>query len=58
MNRIGLNLAQAGPAKAERGRARPRGSFSTDDPGFLNNPKEPVTLLLQSLTFTLKPSKF
>jgi hypothetical protein len=32
--------------------------FCTEDLGFLNNSKESATLLLQSLTFTPKPSMF
>jgi hypothetical protein len=52
------NLARAAPAKADAPAHAPARRFCTADPGFENNPKEPATLLPQSLTFTPKPSKF
>jgi hypothetical protein len=47
MNSVGLNSAQPACRRGKtRERPRPRGRLCTEDPGFLNNLKESVTLLL------------
>jgi hypothetical protein len=45
MNSTGPKLAQYNPCPGENTRPRPWCQFCTEDPSFLNNPKESATLL-------------